>query len=486
MLPDGSIRWLETHGEQRIVSGKQVVGGLVQDITERKCSEQALRERENILRSIIEHAPIPIILWREDRKVLLMNPTLTKLTGYTASDIPTRDEWEALAYRDDAPQGKEDFDRTFERGRPIDIGNRWVHTKSGEKRLWSLTRAPAGQDASGRRLVVGVATDITERTKSEEEALATKSKLEAALAAMRDGVFILDAEGRFIDFNEAFAKFHKFKSKEDCVQTFAELPSILSFFLPGGERVPPEEWPSQRALRGETELQVEYTIKQRYGEAYIGSYNFAPIRDSSGHITGAVVSVRDITDQKRAANRLSESEARLSSIIDTAADSIVVIDDKGMIQSANRATEGIFGYDLEDLVGRDIGILMPSNLAAQHNRYLNGFSGRGAVREVAAKRKDGTMVPIDGAVTEWRDGEGRRFFTGILRDLTSANATRKRWQTHVASKPWASSQAASRTISIIFCTSSPAIWKSPRISSRMKQRGVSLSARATPPKREAP
>jgi PAS domain-containing protein len=235
------------------------------------------------------------------------------------------------------------------------------NTKSGEKRLWSVRHAPAGRDPLGRRLLVGVALDITERRKSEEEALATKSKLEAALAAMRDGVFILDAEGRFIDFNEAFAKFYKFRSKEDSVQTFAELPAILSFFLPGGERVPPEEWPSQRALRGETELNAEYIIKRQDGETYIGSYNFAPIRDSSGLITGAVVTVRDITDQKHAANRVRESEARLSSIIDTAADSIVVIDEKGLIQSANRATEDIFGYSLENLVGHNISILMPPN-----------------------------------------------------------------------------------------------------------------------------
>ena len=313
---------------------------------------------------------------------------------------------------------KEDVCRAFESGLPTDLGDYWVHTKAGEKLLWSVRKAPAGRDTSGRQLFVSVSLDITERRKSEEEALATKSKLEAALAAMRDGVFILDAEGRFIDFNEAFAKFHKFRSKEDCVRTFAELPAILSFFLPGGEWVPPEEWPSQRALRGETELNAEYTVKQRDGEAYIGSYNFAPIRDGSGHITGAVVSVRDVTDQKHAANRLRESEGRLSSIIDTAADSIVVIDEKGLIQSANRATEDIFGYSLENLVGRNISILMPSNLAAQHDRYLKGFSGRGAVKQVAAKRKDGTMVPIDGAVTEWRDAEGRRFFTGIMRDLT--------------------------------------------------------------------
>ena len=417
-LPGGSIRWIESRGELRSVSGRQVIGGLVQDISERKQTEQASREREELLDSIIKHAPNPIILWREDRKVLLMNPALTELSGYTASDIPTRDEWEVLAYRETAPRGKEDFDRTFESGLPADIGDQWVYTKSGEKRLWSLTRAPAGRDALGRRLIVGVALDITERRKSEEEALATKSKLEAALAAMRDGVFILDAESRFIHFNDAFARFHKFKSKEDCARTFSEYPDILTLFLPNGEPVPLEEWPSQRALRGETATAAEYIIKRRDGQTYIGSYNFAPISDASGRITGAVVSTRDITDEKHAANRLRESEARLSSIIDTAADSIIVIDEKGIIQSANHATEGIFGYLLEELVGRNVGMLMAPGLAAQHDRFLIASSGKGAVREVDAKRKDGAMVPIDGAVAEWRDGEGRRFFTGIMRDLT--------------------------------------------------------------------
>ena len=233
-----------------MLQDKQLIGGLVQDITERKRAEQALREREDLLGSIIQHAPVPIMLSSEDGKVLLINPALTELTGYTASDIPTRDEWDALAYRNAAPRMKKDVRRAMETGLSVDLGDHWVHTKSGEKRLWSITRAPAGHDASGRRLLVGVALDITERRKSEEEALATKSKLEAALAAMRDGVLILDTEGRFIHFNEAFAEFHKFKSKKDCARTFSEYPSLLVLFLPSGELVPPEEWPSQRALRG--------------------------------------------------------------------------------------------------------------------------------------------------------------------------------------------------------------------------------------------
>jgi PAS domain S-box-containing protein len=70
---DGSVRWMEARGERRSVSDKQVVAGLVLDITERKRAEEALRESEELLRCIIEHAPVPIMLSREDRKILLIN-----------------------------------------------------------------------------------------------------------------------------------------------------------------------------------------------------------------------------------------------------------------------------------------------------------------------------------------------------------------------------------------------------------------------------
>ena len=112
------------------------------------------------MRAIIEHAPVPILLSREDRKILLINPALTKLTGYTASDIPTRDEWEAWAYRENAQSVKEGVREVFEQGIPTDRGALWVYTKSGEKRLWTIKTAPAGCDASGKRLMVTVGSTL--------------------------------------------------------------------------------------------------------------------------------------------------------------------------------------------------------------------------------------------------------------------------------------------------------------------------------------
>ncbi len=418
-LPDGSMRWIESTGELRSVSGRRMIGGLALDITDRKRAETALRESEELLRAIIEHVPVPIMLSTEDRKVLLINPALTELTGYTVSDIPTRDVWEALAYREEAPRVKDDVRRAFEGGVPVDLGDHWVYTKSGDKRLWSVRRAPAGRDALGRRLLVGVALDITEHKKSEEDASAARSKLEAALSAMSDAVLISDAEGGFNHLNEAFAEFHKFKSKDETAGSLAEYPELFDLFLPNGELVPLEQWPIYRALRGESATGAEYLLHRKdTGALWMGSYNFAPIRSNDGDMTGAVLTARDITEQRANERRLRASEARLSSIIDTAPDSIIVLDEKGIIQSVNRATANIFGYSPEELIGQHVNFLMPQEFRKQHRGYLKAFAGAARIEEMEAQRKDGTLVPLDLGLAEWRDDEGPRFFTAIFRDIS--------------------------------------------------------------------
>jgi signal transduction histidine kinase len=149
----------------------------------------------------------------------------------------------------------------------------------------------------------------------KEEALrATRAKLEAALASMTDAVFISDAEGRFLEFNDAFAAYYRFNNKAECARTIAELPALLEVFMANGELAPLEMWAVPRALRGETVINAEYTLRRKdTGETWIGSYNFSPIRDRNGAIAGSVVTARDITERKRAEQALLRSE-KLASV----------------------------------------------------------------------------------------------------------------------------------------------------------------------------
>ena len=267
------------------------------DVTEIKRKELALRETEALLRAVVDNAPVPIALLREDGKHLLINPAVTELTGYTASDIPTLDAWLRLSHPHWAPGVAETILANFGTEGVV-FETVEVTTKSGEKRFWLQKTAPAGRDASGLRLRVGAALDITELKRKEDALLASGTELEAALASMSDAVIITDDKGNYIHFNEAYAAFCKFKSKEDCTKSAAECASLFDVFLPNGDPAPLDEWAVPRALRGETAIGAEYGLRCKdTGESLIGSYNFSPIRDASGKIVGSVVTSRDITSK---------------------------------------------------------------------------------------------------------------------------------------------------------------------------------------------
>jgi len=154
---------------------------------------------------------------------------------------------------------------------------------------------------------VAVVSDLTDRKHAEagrEAALAAetaaRAKFEAALASMNDAVFISDANGQFLDFNEAFAKFYRFPSKSACLTTLTDYPDVLDVRLPDGSPAPLRMWAVPRALRGETATNVEYHLQRKdTGEAWIGSYSFGPIRGNDGTIVGAVIAGRDVTETKR-------------------------------------------------------------------------------------------------------------------------------------------------------------------------------------------
>ncbi|HEX7554471.1 MAG TPA: ATP-binding protein, partial [Geothrix sp.] len=196
----------------------------------------------------------------------------------------------------------------IELARPYELELEILSAKGVAK--WVRTQGqPVVEDGRVVR-VQGSLQDITDRKQVEADLRESRATLQAALASMTDAVFISDSEGRFIDFNEAFATFHRFSSKEECARTFAEYPAFLEVYLPDGEVAPVEQWAVPRALRGETATNAEYTLRRKdTGETWVGSYSFAPIRDEDGAIVGSVVAGRDITEQKR----IQEEILRLNS-----------------------------------------------------------------------------------------------------------------------------------------------------------------------------
>jgi two-component system CheB/CheR fusion protein len=112
-----------------------------------------------------------------------------------------------------------------------------------------------------------------------------------------------------------------------------------------------------------------------------------------------------------------------AALFETTVDGIIIIDSRGTIQSYNRAAASIFGYEADEVIGRNVSMLMPSPHREQHDTYLGNYLRTGEAqiigigREVNGLRKDGSTFPMDLAVSEVRKHDDV-FFTGVVRDIT--------------------------------------------------------------------
>jgi two-component system sensor kinase FixL len=126
-------------------------------------------------------------------------------------------------------------------------------------------------------------------------------------------------------------------------------------------------------------------------------------------------------------------EAHLQSILDTVPDAMIVIDERGIMQSFSAAAERLFGYGAADMLGKNVKLLMPSPYREGHDGYLERYlqTGEkriiGVGRVVVGERKDGSTFPMELSVGEMRSSN-RRFFTGFVRDLTEGQETEARLQ----------------------------------------------------------
>ena len=131
--------------------------------------------------------------------------------------------------------------------------------------------------------------------------------------------------------------------------------------------------------------------------------------------------------------RARDREARLQSILETVPDAIITIDERGAIESFSSAAERLFGYSADEIVGRNVNILMPSPYHERHDGYLARYRATGERRiigigrVVVGKRKDGNTFPMELAVGEAIIG-GTRLFTGFVRDITERQENQKRLQ----------------------------------------------------------
>ncbi len=155
---------------------------------------------------------------------------------------------------------------------------------------------------------------------------------------------------------------------------------------------------------------------------------------------GAVVTHINVSDLKEAEAAMHRSEVRLRAIVETAVDGIVVINERGIIESVNPAVTKMFGYTPDQMLGHNVKMLMPDPYHSEHDHYLSNYLASGFKkvigigREVLGRRSNGESFPIELAVSEMLVDESRKF-TGIVRDISSRRQAEMQFRQVVESAP---------------------------------------------------
>ena len=353
--------------------------------------------------AVMEGIADPVLVLDLEFRLVDFNSSARRLLGLPAQDWQGRPLWEFLALD---PPG-------LRRLEPDQGYQAEVELKlAGESRVFELHLSPLrsrrGRPA-GRLMVM---RDITERKQAEEALRRSEERHRLLLERLPEAVAVYDMEGRVMYVNPAFESTFGWSREE-------LLGRRIDF-------VPPEEMGCTsealvHMLQGRPVRNLETKRLCKDGRVLDVNLNTAPFYDSAGRQVGNIVLLRDVTDLKIARKGLRQSEERNRAILEAAADPTVVYDTEGRVTYFNPAFTRVFGWRLEERLGRRLDDFVPEDCWPETRRMIErvlkgkSFSGIESVRYT----KSGRRIPVSMSGAIFRDQEGRPAGSVInLRDIS--------------------------------------------------------------------
>jgi two-component system, cell cycle sensor histidine kinase and response regulator CckA len=401
---DGSVFPIEVSSRVANLKGKEVYISVFREITELKRAQEALRESEGRYRSLFEQSPIGIYRTTPGGRILLANPRLLEMLGYTSLEELLARNLEESGFEPDYP--RQQFKDAVERaGAMRGFEAIWV-TKDGQ-RLSVRENAQAIRGADGKTLYYdGSVEDVTKERQAQEALHRSEANYRHLFENATDAIVVFEPETETVlDANPKACELYGYQRGELLGTSLKR----LTFDVPRGERRVAE-------LLREGSLKEFETIHVRRGGTPIQVQVNASVVDFGG--ARAILSThRDITEQKLA----EEERRRLVAAIEQSAEAVVITDRDGAIRYVNPGFEWITGYRADEVIGVNPRILKsgkqaPTFYAEMWNTITHGSVWMG---KLSNRRKDGSLYEEEMSISPVRDEDGTIInFVAVGRDVT--------------------------------------------------------------------
>jgi len=336
---NGSIHTCEFRSsimkENEKITGLQ---GIVIDITERKHTEEILRESEEKFSKAFQHSPEVILISSiEDGTIFEVNDTFLRMTGYNREEVIGKKTADLGIWAD--PQDRIKMVKTIKEKRIVSNREYRFRMKSGEIRTWLFSAEII--NLRGQLRILSVATDITERKKMENKLRFS----DIALRSIHEGVYAMDNDFKITHWNDMCEQMFGFKASEIVGKSLSGVFSVL------------EEYPGQNEKRFNLLIEKgfnkeEQRYKTSHGDMWVDVQ--AQAIEENGQRSGWITLVSDISERKKAEENLRFSVAAFKSIHD----SVIATDLNHIVTHWNQMSEEIYGIKASEAIGKILSDLL--------------------------------------------------------------------------------------------------------------------------------
>jgi PAS domain S-box-containing protein len=404
------------------IDGKIIcIMGMARDIAERKKAEQALKESEERYRTQFEQALDAIFLADAETGMIIdCNRAARKLVDRKKSELVGQHQ---RTLHPPHEEMKGDITRTFKQhlgGKEGQVLETQVITEKGEIKDVAIKANVV--ELRGKKIIQGIFRDITERKQAEKQLRESEEFSSSLLSNSPNPIVVINPDTSVKYVNPALEKLTGFSSAE-LVDRKAPYPWWTEETL---EKTSKDL--EHAMLKGAQRL--EELFQKRNGERFSVEITSRPVM-RNGELRYYLANWVDITEQKKAQERLTESESKFRAIFENIADIYYQADLKGNVTLVNPAAVKIMGYDsMEEAIGKNIAedfYCYP----ADRKIFMEQLKKHGEVRnlEVTLKRKDGRLIIVEVNSHFIHDNTGKPIAVeGIAHDITRRKRQERKLQ----------------------------------------------------------